>query len=67
MDQLRICSSFLKKMLSDILTKKAKKYVHDIQVESFQIERQQDGTYKVHANCDIYFTEDQVSQLLHSL
>ena len=67
MDTLRICSGFLKKILSDILTKKASKYVHDIQIESFQIERQPDGKYKVHANCDILFTEDQVSQLLHNL
>lgn len=67
MDQLRICSDFLKKAIGSFISKKAKKYVNEVTISNLQIDKQQDGNYKMHVNCDICVTEDQVSQFLHGL
>lgn len=67
MDQLRISSDFLKGLIGKIIAKKAKKYVKDVKIDSFQIDKCENGDYKIHAYCDIFVTEEQVSQFLHNL
>lgn len=67
MDQLRICSDFLKKAIGKFLAKKLSKYISNIDVNSMQIDRMEKGGYKIHLSTDIYVTDDQVSQFLHTL
>ncbi len=67
MDQLRICSDFMKGLIAKFVTKKLSKYVEDIKIENIQIDRRKDGGYRLHVNGDIYVSDQQVSQFLHNL
>lgn len=67
MDQLRICSDFLKKAISTMLTNKLSKYITNMEIGNIQIDRQEKGGYKIHLNADICLTDNQVSQFLHIL
>jgi len=71
MDQLRISSDFLKGLIAKFIVKKANKYVTGLKIDSLQVDKCENGDYKihynVHANGDIFVTEEQVSQFLHNL
>lgn len=67
MDQLRVVTQFMKNTIAKFITKKCSKYIRKVDLDSFEIMSQKDGMYKIHVNCDIYVTEDQISQFLHNL